>query len=83
MAHTSLVTPSMPSRDISSLQNGVAAQREIAGTPAPAAAPTQSDSERFMHIVQATGSVISHYDLFIFPQSKVQHFVPHQIMNAA
>lgn len=84
----------MTPRDISSTPAVETTQRNIAGpvqgpssditaAPAPAAAQLQTDSERFMRIVQATGSVISHYDLFIFLQSKVQHFIPHQIIIAA
>lgn len=55
----------------------------LASHAAVAAAPAPTDSERFMQIVQGAGTVASHYDLFLFLQSKVQRFIPHQIMIAA
>ena len=83
MEHTSLVTTSMPTRDISSSTAQGNAALTRAQSRLEQAATAQDDSERFMRIVQATSAVVSHYDLFIFLQSKVQHFIPHQIMLAA
>lgn len=83
MEHTSLVTTSMPTRDISSSTAQGNAALTRAQSRLEQAATAQDDSERFMRIVQATSAVVSLYDLFIFLQSKVQHFIPHQIMLAA
>jgi transcriptional regulator EpsA len=94
MANTSLVTPSLPpgamppahdaaaQRKISGPATGITSSLATAGTP-PRAATQPTDSERFMQIVQAAGTVSSHYDLFLFLQSKVQYFIPHQVMLAA
>ena len=87
MANTSWVTPFPPVGSMLPVQR---VQRmsdspitALAPHAAAAAAPAPTDSERFMQIVQATGAVTSHYDLFLFLQSKVQHFIRHQIMIAA
>ena len=57
MEHTSLVTTSMPTRDISSSTAQGNAALTRAQSRLEQAATAQDDSERFMRIVQATSAV--------------------------
>ncbi len=59
------------------------AHRDMATAPKLTSKQTESESERFMQIVQSASNVDSHYDLYRLLQDKVQYFIPHQILISA
>lgn len=96
MANATLASPSppdtpaiaraydgMPQRNAPKSASEAPEARILPTAPALAFQQAENDSERFMQIVQNATTVSSHYDLFLFLQSKIQYFIPHQIMIAA
>ena len=82
-----LVRPSLPKRGPGILDEGVRTHRgagSLAMQPMPSAVHfTAEESERFLRIVAGALRVKRHYELFLFTQGELQHFIPHQILIAA
>ena len=83
-----LVRPGLPKRGSGILDKGVRTYRgagSLAVQPIPniVVSFTAEENERFLRIVAGARTVARHYELFLFTQGELQHFVPHQVLIAA